>query len=199
MPPEEKADILESRLAALQHTEGEAFMELLFRSFYQPLGNSIYRVVQDRATAEDLVQDLFLKVWNNRSTLVITTTYKSYLHRAALNTALHHLQKHKRQVAWDDVRVPEPSRNTTAENLAAEEAELAVAGALEALPPQCRAVFMMSREEGMSYRQIAEALNVAPKTVENQMGKALRLLRENLRGFLAGISVCVGLMTKNIF
>lgn len=199
MPPEENADILESRLTTLQDTDGEAFMELLFRSFYQPLGNVIYRVVQDRATAEDLLQDLFLKVWNNRAALVITTTYKAYLYRAAMNTALHYLQKHKRQVAWDDARVPEPSRDATNEYLAGEEAELAVAGALEALPPQCRAVFVMSREEGMSYRQIAEALNVAPKTVENQMGKALRLLRERLSGFLSGMSVCVAVMVENIF
>ena len=199
MPPEENADILETRLATLQHADEEAFMELLFRSFYQPLGNVIYRVVQDRATAEDLLQDLFLKIWNNRGALIITTTYKAYLYRAAMNTALYHLQKHKRQVAWDDARILEPSRNATAENLAGEEAELAVAGALEALPPQCRAVFIMSREEGMSYRQIAEALNVAPKTVENQMGKALRLLRERLSGFLAGMSVCVAVVMKNIF
>ncbi|GGF01448.1 RNA polymerase sigma-70 factor [Hymenobacter cavernae] len=198
MPPEDNADILESRLATLQQADGEVFMELLFRSFYQPLGNVIYRVVQDRAVAEDLVQDLFLKVWNNRGTLVITTTYKAYLYRAAMNTALHHLQKHKRQVAWDDARVPEPSRNATAEYLDGEETELAVAGALDALPPQCRAVFVMSREEGMSYRQIAEALNVAPKTVENQMGKALRLLRERLSGFLSGMSMCVVIMVENI-
>lgn len=199
MPPDENADILESRLTTLQYTDGEAFMELLFRSFYQPLGNVIYRVVQDRATAEDLVQDLFLKVWNNRGTLAITTTYKAYLYRAAMNTALHHLQKHKRQVAWDDARVPEPSRDATTEYLDGEEAELAVAGALEALPPQCRAVFVMSREEGMSYRQIAEALNVAPKTVENQMGKALRLLRERLSSFLSGMSMCVAMVFENIF
>jgi RNA polymerase sigma-70 factor (ECF subfamily) len=199
MPTEENADILEDRLTSLQHADGEKFMELLFRSFYQPLGNVIYRVVQDRAAAEDLVQDLFLRVWNNRASLVITTTYKAYLHRAAMNTALHHLQKHKRQVAWDDARVPEPSRNTTAENLDGAEAELAVAGALETLPPQCRAVFVMSRQEGMSYGQIAEALNVAPKTVENQMGKALRLMRERLSGFLSGASMCVAVLLENIF
>jgi len=199
MPPEENADVLESRLATLQHADEEVFMQLLFRAFYQPLGNVIYRVVQDRAVAEDLLQDLFLKVWNNRGTLVITTTYKAYLYRAAMNMALHHLQKHKRQVAWDDARVSEPSRNATTEHLDGEEAELAVAGALEALPPQCRAVFVMSREEGMSYRQIAEALNVAPKTVENQMGKALRLMRERLSDLLSGMSMCVAMVFENIF
>ena len=146
-----------------------------------------------------LLQDVLLRVWKNRETLEISTTYKAYLYRAAMNMALDHLQKHKRQVAWDDARVPEPSRNATTEHLDREEAELAVAGALEALPPQCRAVFVMSREEGMSYRQIAEALNVAPKTVENQMGKALRLMRERLSGFMSGMSMCVALVFENIF
>ncbi|HEX8351109.1 MAG TPA: RNA polymerase sigma-70 factor [Hymenobacter sp.] len=199
MPTEENADILEARLAALQHTDGEAFMGLLFRTFYQPLGNVMFRVVQDRATTEDLLQDLFLKVWNNRDTLVITTTYKAYLHRTAMNTALHHLQKHKRQVPWDDAHVPEPSRNATSESLDGKEAELAVAGALKALPPQCRVVFLMSRQDGMSYQQIAEALNLAPKTVENQMGKALRLMRERLSGLLSGFSACLVMMVENIF
>lgn len=178
---------LELRLAELQHTNAEAFMEALFRAYYRPLGNVVFRVVQDRAVAEDLVQDVLLNVWKNRDTLRITSTYQAYLYRACLNAAVRHAERHKRQVAWDDAGLPDPGRNTTDEHLHGQEAAAAVAAAMATLPPQCRAVFVLSREEGLSYQQIAEALEVAPKTVENQMGKALRLLRKGLQGFLTSV------------
>ncbi|WP_345222548.1 RNA polymerase sigma-70 factor [Hymenobacter koreensis] len=191
MPEVATLDALEIRLAELQRTDGEAFMQALFKGYYRPLGNVIFRVVQDRDVAEDLLQDVFLRVWNNRDTLVISSTYKAYLYRAAMNAALRHTERSKRQVAWDDANVAEPSANTTDEGLNGHEAEQAVAEALETLPPQCRAVFLMSRQEGLSYQQIAEALDVAPKTVENQMGKALRLLRQQLSGFFSGLTMWV--------
>ncbi|WP_133274186.1 RNA polymerase sigma-70 factor [Hymenobacter radiodurans] len=180
----EPAADLELRLAELQHTDAEAFMETLFRAFYRSLANVAFRVVQDRAVAEDLVQDVLMNVWKNRETLHITSTYQAYLFRAAMNVALRHAARQKRQVTWDEARLPDPGRNTTDEQVYGQEAEAAVAAALDTLPPQCRAVFLLSRQEGMSYQQIADALEVAPKTVENQMGKALRLLRKGLQGLL---------------
>lgn len=188
MPEVETVDALEARLAELQRTNGEAFMQELFRAFYRPLGNVVFRVVQDRAVAEDLLQDVFMRIWNGRDSLTISSTYKAYFYRAAMNAALRHVEQQKRQVSWDDANLAEPGRDTTAEHLEGQEAEQLVATALEALPPQCRAVFLMSRQEGMSYQQIAEALEVAPKTVENQMGKALRIMREKLSGFFSGLN-----------
>lgn len=185
----EAADALQLRLAALQHTNGEAFMEALFRAFYRPLGNAVFRLVQDRDVAEDLVQDVLLYVWKNRETLHITVTYKAYLYRAALNAAQRYAERQQRQVAWDEARPPDVGTNTTAEHLDGQEAEAAVAAALARLPPQCRAVFLLSRHDGLSYQQIADTLDVAPKTVENQMGKALRLLRQHLKGFFAGLAL----------
>lgn len=185
----ETADALELRLAELQHTNAEAFMEALFRAYYRPLGNAVFRVVLDRAVAEDLVQDVLLNVWKNRDTLRITATYKSYLFRAALHAAFRYTERQKRQVAWEDADVVEAGTNSTAEQLDGQEAEEAVTRALAALPPQCRAVFLLSRQEGLSYQQIADTLEVAPKTVENQMGKALRLLRQHLKGFFSGLAV----------
>jgi RNA polymerase sigma-70 factor (ECF subfamily) len=175
---------LDQRLAGLQHTDGEAFMEALYRAYYRSLATAAYRVVQDKAVAEDLVQEVLLNVWKNRDTLAITSTYQAYLTRAVMNAALRHTTRQKRQVAWDEASLPESGRNTTDEHVHGQEAEAAVAVALAALPPQCRAVFLLSRQDGLSYQQIAEALEVAPKTVENQMGKALRLLRQGLKGLL---------------
>ncbi|WP_303309582.1 RNA polymerase sigma-70 factor [Hymenobacter sp. BT730] len=185
----ETADALELRLAELQRTNPEAFMEALYRAYYRPLGNAVFRVVQDRAVAEDLVQDLLLNVWKNRATLQITATYRSYLFRAALHAALRHTERQKRQVAWEDANVVDMGTNSTLEHLNEQDAEAAVAAALATLPPQCRAVFLLSRQEGLSYQQIAETLDVSPKTVDNQMGKALRLLRQQLKGLFSGLAL----------
>ncbi|MDF7814733.1 RNA polymerase sigma-70 factor [Hymenobacter sp. YC55] len=180
------AATLELRLAELQRNNPEAFMEALFKAFYRSLGNVVFQVVQDRDVAEDLVQDVLLNVWKNRDTLQITTTYKAYLHRAAMNAALRYAERQKRQVSLEQAGSPDFGTNSTAEHMDGQEAEQAVAAALAALPPQCRAVFLLSRQEGLSYQQIADTLEVAPKTVENQMGKALRLLRQHLKGFFSG-------------
>ena len=186
--PAPPPDDLESRLAHLRATDEAAFMEALFRAFYQPLGVIIHRVVRDRAATEDLLQDVFLRVWNARQTLVVATTYRAYLYRAALYAALRHAERGRRQVAWDARPArAEPAHESVLDDLHEREAETAVAAALARLSPQCRAVFVLSRHEQMSYQQIADTLEISPKTVENQMGKALRLLRQGLSGVLKNL------------
>lgn len=178
-------DMLERRLAQLRATDERVFMEVLFREFYRPLGNVIHRVVRDREATEDLLQDVFARVWNNRHSIEITTTWRAYLYRAAMNAALRYQQRSARSVALDDAPpAAEPVAGDSLADLHHADAETAVAAALNQLPTQCRAVFEMSRFEEMSYREIAETLEISPKTVENQMGKALRILRQHLGGLL---------------
>ncbi|MCB2409510.1 RNA polymerase sigma-70 factor [Hymenobacter lucidus] len=188
MATSDAPDALEARLAHLRASDAEAFMELLFREFYRPLGNVIQRVVRDKEATEDLLQDVFLRIWNGRDTLVISTTYRAYLHRAALNAALRYQERGKRQVAWDDAPVSaEPRVDDALHALYQQEAEGSVEAALDLLPPQCRVVFTMSRYDEMSYQQIADTLDISPKTVENQMGKALRIMRQQLSGLLKNL------------
>jgi RNA polymerase sigma-70 factor (family 1) len=173
-------DALETRLAHLRHADEAAWMELLFREFYRPLGQVIQRVTQDRDATEDLLQDVFLRVWNGRDTLAVAS-YHAYLYRAALNAALRYQERGRRQVAWDDAPpAAEPQAVDALEQLHQQEAEDSVTTALDQLPTQCRMVFELRRYEEMSYQQIAEVLEISPKTVENHMGKALRILRREL-------------------
>ncbi|UOQ73825.1 RNA polymerase sigma-70 factor [Hymenobacter cellulosilyticus] len=188
MATSDATDALEVRLAHLRATDAEAFMEVLFREFYRPLGTVIQRVVKDKEATEDLLQDVFLRIWNGRDTLVISTTYRAYLYRAALNAALRYQERGQRQVAWDDApATAEPRVDNALHTLYQQEAEDSVEAALAHLPPQCRTVFTMSRYEEMSYQEIADALEISPKTVENQMGKALRILRQQLSGLLKNL------------
>ena len=179
---------LDARLTQLRQADASAFLELLFKTFYAPLGGLVYRVVPDRAAVEDILQDVFLRVWQGLDALPALDSHRAYLTRMALNAALRHQQRSQRQVAWDDA--PPATAPVAPDALAAlhaaETAE-AVAAALGHLPPQCRLVFELSRYEELSYQQIAEALEISPKTVENQMGKALRILRRELAGVLKNL------------
>ena len=179
---------LNARLTLLRQTDPAAFIEQLFKTFYAPLGAVVHRVVPDRGVVEDILQDVFLRLWQGIDALPAIESYRAYLNRMALNAALRYQQRAQRQVAWDDApAATAPVAPDALANLYAAEATEAVTAALNQLPPQCRIVFELSRYEEMSYQQIAEALEISPKTVENQMGKALRILRRELAGLLKNL------------
>ncbi len=190
----------ERRLAALLADGQErAWMELLFKEYYAPLATAILRVVRgDRAVAEDLAQDVLTRVWHNRATISITITWRAYLLRAGLNAGLRWQEQSRRTVALDALSprgaegvaataYAEPLATDVLTDLHHTDAQTAVAAALQHLPPECRRVFELSRFEELSYRDIAETLAISPKTVENQMGKALRILRQQLGGVLRNL------------
>jgi len=179
---------LNAHLTHLRQANPAEFIEQLFKVFYAPLGAVVYRVVPDRAVVEDILQDVFLRLWQGLAALPAIDSYRAYLHRMALNAALRHQQRARRQVAWDDELAGNIAVAPAAlGGLHAAETAAAVAAALAQLPPQCRLVFELSRYEEMSYQQIAEALEISPKTVDNQMGKALRIMRRELAGVLKNL------------
>jgi len=179
---------LDARLTQLRQTDPAAFIEQLFKTFYAPLGAVVYRVVSDRAVVEDILQDVFLRLWQGLSDLPAIESYRAYLTRMGLNAAVRYQQRSQRQVAWDEAPpATAPVAPDALADLHAAETTAAVQQALAQLPPQCRVVFELSRYEEMSYQQIAEALEISPKTVENQMGKALRILRRELAGVLKNL------------
>ncbi|RTQ53717.1 sigma-70 family RNA polymerase sigma factor [Hymenobacter gummosus] len=186
---------LNARLTQLRQTDPEAFFQQLFHALYNPVGTAVYRVVADRDVVDDVLQETFLSFWQGLDSLPAIDSYRAYLSRMAVNVALRHLQRTKRLVAWDDAPPAEPVAPDALAGLHAMEATDAVAAAVARLPTQCRIIFELSRYEEMSYQQIADALELSPKTVENQMGKALRILRRELAGLLKNLYwllLCVG-------
>ena len=136
--------------------------------------------MQDKDVAEDLAQDSFFVLWEKRDEIQISV--KSYLYRIAINKSFNHLQKSKKFVETKDGDLTEfeSSENTTENQVNLVYAENEVKQAIDSLPPACRAIFVMSRMDEMSYKEISESLEISIKTVENQMSKALRILREKL-------------------
>lgn len=159
----------------------EASFEILFRKLYRPLCKTLFKVIQDKQTAEDIAQDAFFILWEKRKE--IRLSIKSYLYRAALNKAFTYLERDKRLVRTQhegDWYEYEPSANTTQETFQLNETQTEINKAIDSLPPACKTVFLMSRMEEMTYKEIAEALNISIKTVENQMSKALKQIKERL-------------------
>ena len=155
-------------------------------------------MVQDQHVAEDIVQEVFFNFWNKRETYQINTSFKSYLFKAGINAALNHLKKSKRWTPLENEygMVAEPTLDATSQDYDEQELEHIISTTIEQLPPACRSMFVMSRYEEMSYKEIAEATNTSVKTVENQIGKALKVLRSALGSYLT-IYFC--LLFENIF
>jgi RNA polymerase sigma-70 factor (ECF subfamily) len=156
----------------------------IFLTYYNPLCNYALSIVQDEVWVEDIVQEVFLNFWNQRHTIDLTGNIKSYLFTATKNQIFESLRKDK-------------SRNKMLEgfltlsnqqNIQNEEQELSewvkidqVYSSLRHLPPKCREVFELAKLKGLTYSQIAETMQISPKTVENHMAKAFTILRDKLK------------------
>jgi RNA polymerase sigma-70 factor (ECF subfamily) len=160
--------------------------EMLFRTYYQPLCNYAFTFVQDRDEAEEIVQSTFLSIWEKRENLSIHTGVKPYLYAMVRNACLNVLkhEKIKQQHATMEMAVAERSVESVARTVMATELETKIHQAMDHLPEQCRLIFKLSRFEELKYAEIAQHLDISVKTVENQMGKALRIMREQLKDYL---------------
>jgi RNA polymerase sigma-70 factor (family 1) len=152
--------------------------EKLFREQYNQLANYAHTILRSRQDAEDVVQDVFIKLWQKDPTVVMNDGIKFYLLTATKNTCISFLRKQsgKTTIAPEEVALPAVSEDPIKEQPA--DYQTLVKNALALLPPQCLAIFKLSRFTNLSYRQIADELGLSVKTVENQMGKALKIMRE---------------------
>jgi RNA polymerase sigma-70 factor (ECF subfamily) len=156
--------------------------EMLFRSSYVALVRYAKVLVRDHDSAEEIVQELFFRLWQDREKLKIESSLNGYLFRAVHNRCLHHIEhlkvveKHAGELSW---RQPE-TQESPAEILEYAELQDRIASILERLPERCGQIFYMNRFEGLKYSEIAEKLSVSVKTVEANMGKALKEFRNEL-------------------
>ena len=171
-------------LDLLQKDEDKA-MEYLFRRYYGFMCNAIYRVLPDKNLAEDLAQDVFYEFWKKRERVQINTSLQAYLKRAAVNKTLNYIRDRKMRFA-DEEELPklENNQESSQQKLEEEELQALIRQSIDRLPERCRMVFVLSRYEELSYQEIADQLGISVKTVENQISKALKFLRETLRPFV---------------
>lgn len=180
-------------LLALRRGDERAF-ERLFRTHYAPLCGYAYTFLRDDADGEEVVQTVFLTLWEKRDVLDITVSLKAYLYRAVHNHCLNRL-KHLRirdEHAGYVLATAEPGFDSATAQIIGSELEARVEAAIAQLPAQCQLIFRMSRFEELRYQEIADQLNLSVKTVENQIGKALKLLRAELADYLPLLALMHG-------
>jgi RNA polymerase sigma-70 factor (ECF subfamily) len=176
-------------------TQAETF-EVLYRTHYAGLCDLAYGYVGSRDTARELVQDLFLSIWNNVSTSGAPIPGAPYLYTAARNRALRSLRHGKIEARYTARQSPEaPDGPCEAESaLVEQELTAAVSAAMRELPERCRLVFSMSRHEHLPNAQIAERLGISVSTVEQQMWRALKALRTKLGPYLLVLTGAISLL-----
>lgn len=176
----------DKELAVALHGGNEIIFEQVFRDYYERLCNYANTMVNDMDEAEEIVQSTFLALWEKRSGIDIHTSVKSYLYQAVHNTCLNRIKHNRvRQTHSEYYRyTADVAMGSGSDLLIGKELEGQINDAIDSLPPQCQAVFRLSRFENLTYAEISEQLNVSVKTVENHMGKALRILREKLKDYL---------------
>jgi RNA polymerase sigma-70 factor (ECF subfamily) len=156
--------------------------ESLFRSSYVSLVRYAKTLIKDHDTAEEIVQDLFFRLWKDKDKLQIESSLNGYLYRAVHNRCLHHID-HNRVVekyAREMAVMEQETNESPTDIIHYRELQAKIAAILERLPEKCGKIFCMSRFEGLKYSEIAEKLSISIKTVEANMGRALKEFRKIL-------------------
>ena len=152
--------------------------QAIFEEFYNALSNYSNTIVHNHTDAEDVVQDVFIQLWNKRDSLQIETKIKYYLFTAVRNRSIEVLRKRKMHHKY----VEEEKNVKESFEILGDDAEDMVLKerlhrSIRQLPPKCQEIFVMNKLNGLTYNEIAESLNLSSKTVENQIARAFKLIR----------------------
>ena len=165
----------------------EGAYDSAFRTWYPVLVRVSSALLHDADAAEEVAQEVMLELWRRRHVLDAGTTLGAYLLRSVRNRSLNHLRHLRvRRQTESDVEALYNAPTGADQPIVAKELSEAANQALAELPPRCREIFELSRVHGLKYSEIAETLDISQKTVEAQMGKALRIMRERLAQWLPG-------------
>lgn len=186
-PAQQAAGLDDAELVRRLRMGDAAAFELVFRTYYVPLCTFVSVHTGSLEVAEELVQDVFASLWERRDHLELRSTLQAYLYGAARKRALSHGARTRIERRWVERVLRREHDAPTAAHAPAADGDLwskelraAVSAILERMPERRRLTYMLSRDRNMSYAEIAEALGVSIKTVEVQMGRALRDLRDGL-------------------
>ncbi len=176
----------------------EKALEMLFKEYYQPLCRYAMSYLEDPADAEEVVQNCFIKLWEKREKIDIQSSVKSYLYQIIRNACLNEIKHQKVKKSYGEMvsQQGEILSEASDQSTLKSELEEKIAIALQSLPQQCRLIFTMSRFEELKYQEIADQLNLSIKTVENQMGKALKLMRAQLQDYLSLIAILLHIILE---
>lgn len=158
--------------------------EVLFRTYYSPLCVFSRRFIKDKDDCEEVVQGFFLKIWEKRDELDINQSVKNYLFSSIRNRCLNYIKHQKITQEYQSEVLKNPENSVEYAGYFMEvDLEKKIETSIASLSDRRREIFLMSRDQGLKYREIADKLGISIKTVETQMGQALKELRENLKEY----------------
>lgn len=176
----------EERFIFQRMVEGdkEAF-RFFFEKYYTDLCNFVNIYLNDPITTEDIVQDIYVYFWNKKENIRIETSVKSYLLKASKNKSLNYLRDEKARLVIQNKLAEESETSYEIPVISEDNHRLQeiIKKAVESLPEKCREIYILSKEKKLTYNEISNELGISVKTVENQMGNALKKMREFLRPY----------------
>lgn len=170
-------------IASIKNDSEPAFRAIYDAHYKLMLGVGI-NITRDIDTAKEVVQEVFYQFWKNRNSLKENIAIRNYLKRAVINRCINQV-KYNSKFTSDEV-LEEQKTEQLSPDTALETSELKkrIEIALQNLPEKARIIFILKRHEGMSLKEIAEKLDISPKTVENQITRAVKLLKEEIEPYL---------------
>jgi len=171
----------EKKLIAGGKMDNSAFEEL-FRTYFTPLIAFARKVLKDEDEAREVVQKVFISLWEKREEIDLTSSLKPYLFTSVHNRSLNVIRDRKK---FSEEEIPDVVGDwDVSAQIEAMELEQKIRETIDSLPEKCRQIFELNRFDGLKYSEIASQLHISIKTVENQMSKALKILREKLAKYM---------------
>lgn len=161
--------------------DDEVALDLIFKKYWKPLFISAFNILKNKEVCEDLIQDIFIKIWDRRSEIEITCSLKGYLFASMRYEVYRQIKIDNARVSLLEIKDPVLKDPSPYEDLVFKDLLAEIDEAVCALPNKCKEVYRLSREEDLSHKEISEKLDIAPKTVEAHITKALKHLRFSLR------------------
>ncbi|MBR9923007.1 MAG: RNA polymerase sigma-70 factor [Bacteroidetes bacterium] len=170
---------------SIQHKADERAFRMLFEHYYRYLQVTAYRYLADDNRAKDMVQDAYAELWTRRKSLVIKEAPSAYLRQMVVNRCLNLIKRNQLM----ENRSQEELENGISSNpipdreMESKEGVARLQAAINSLPPRCRTIFVLSRFENLSHKEISKKLEISTKTIENQITRALKKLSNSLKAF----------------
>lgn len=169
----------DTEILKILKTDDEEAIKLLYDKYWKILFIAAYNVLKDKESSEDIVQEVFVNIWKKRAELNINSSVKSYLYSAVIYRCYDYLRKTKKRIQVDLGEHLEQTKYYTnpETKLLYKELVAYIEAVIQELPEKCRAVYRLSREDGLTHKEIAEKLNISVRTVETHIFKATKVLK----------------------
>jgi RNA polymerase sigma-70 factor, ECF subfamily len=170
-------------LEAIKRDDNVAY-EMVFREYYRPMTAYAFRFLNNLPESENIVQEVFLRLWQKRREIMITSSLQNYLFRSVKNQCINYIDHEKIKSGYQDMVINhETNRIEYSEFFLEFGLKRRIETAIAALPEKRQEIFRLARENGLKYREIADRLKISVKTVETQMTLSIKQLRESLKEY----------------